>query len=144
VTEIQATVDLKDTTTKCKGNLHWVAQPHPGVEPTKVELRLYDRLFLSKVCAAVCCVACGWLLRRVWRCVWQDPGSMDTWLDDINPNSLQTITTAYADAGIADAKAGDKFQFERVGYFNTDPDSNAARLVFNRTVKLKETEKLKA
>ncbi len=120
VTEIQATIDTADTTSKCKGNLHWVAQPTPGVEPTRIELRLYDRLFNSK-----------------------DPSSLDDWLADINPKSLQVIKTAYADCGIAGAKDGDKFQFERVGYFSVDKDSKDGALVFNRTVKLKETnEKL--
>lgn len=120
VTEVQVEVDVNDKTTRCKGNLHWVAEPRPGVEPTKVELRLYDRLFTSK-----------------------DPGGMDGWLDDINQSSLEVVNGAYADVGVAGAKDMDKFQFERVGYFSCDSDSKDGHLVFNRTVKLKETEKLK-
>lgn len=118
--EVQAEVDLADKTTKCKGNLHWVAQPAPGVEPTRVELRLYDRLFDS-----------------------EEPGAMENWLEDINSSSLQSVAGALADSGVAGAKDMDKFQFERVGYFSCDVDSKAGVLVFNRTVKLKETEKEK-
>ncbi len=95
---------------KVKGTLHWVSAAHA----VPVELRLYERLFSNP-----------------------EPGSSDNYLDDLNPNSLQ-ITTGYAEPFLKSAKLEDRFQFMRIGYFCLDSDSTESKLVFNRTVSLKE------
>ncbi|KAL6007508.1 Glutamine--tRNA ligase, cytoplasmic [Asimina triloba] len=77
---------------KPKGVLHWVAQPSPGIEPLKVECRLFDKLFLS-----------------------ENPAELDDWLGDLNPSSKEVIPDAYAVPTLASAVLGDKFQFERLG-----------------------------
>ncbi|KAM9504751.1 glutamine--tRNA ligase [Salvelinus alpinus] len=98
---------------KPKAFIHWVS------EPQKCEIRLYERLFLHKNP--------------------EDPSEVPGgFLSDINPNSLQVIDSALVDISVSKAKVFDKFQFERVGYFALDPDSTADKLVFNRTVTLKE------
>ncbi|KAI3357597.1 hypothetical protein L3Q82_016012 [Scortum barcoo] len=85
----------------------------------ELECGLYDRLFLHKHP--------------------EDPSEVPNgFLSDINPNSLETISSALVDTSVKGAKVFDKFQFERVGYFSVDPDSTADKLVFNRTVTLKE------
>ena len=115
VEEIQVEV-VEPGSVKPKGVLHWVAQPKPGKEPLSVELRLYSSLFKSL-----------------------DPQSLGgKWLDDVDHDSKQIVTCAYASPVLADAKPGDKFQFERLGYFSVDPDSSDGKLVFNRTVTLRE------
>uniref|UniRef100_A0A7N6AFV4 glutamine--tRNA ligase n=1 Tax=Anabas testudineus TaxID=64144 RepID=A0A7N6AFV4_ANATE len=69
----------------------------------------------------------------------EDPSEVPNgFLSDINPNSLQVISSALVDTSVKGAKVFDKFQFERVGYFSLDPDSTADKLIFNRTVTLKE------
>jgi glutaminyl-tRNA synthetase len=60
------------------------------------------------------------------------------WRSNLNPNSLETIT-AQVEPSLKTAKPGDRFQFERHGYFTVDPDSIEGKLVFNRTVSLKDT-----
>uniref|UniRef100_A0A6Q2YJG1 Glutamine--tRNA ligase n=1 Tax=Esox lucius TaxID=8010 RepID=A0A6Q2YJG1_ESOLU len=98
---------------KPKAFIHWVS------EPKKCEVRLYERLFLHKNP--------------------EDPSEVPGgFLSDINPNSLQVIDCALVDCSVSKAKVFDKFQFERVGYFAVDPDSTEDKLVFNRTVTLKE------
>lgn len=99
---------------KVKSTIHWVAVDHA----IDSEIRLYDRLFLD-----------------------ENPGNVkDTdFMDLINHNSLEIIKSAKLEKGLSSAKAGDRFQFERKGYFTTDPDSIPERLVFNRTVTLRET-----
>ena len=79
-------------------------------------MRLYDRLFTV-----------------------ENPGADDTkdWLDELNPHALTTLQ-AKGEPLLADAKAGDRFQFERVGFFYADPDTTAGKPVFNRTVPLKD------
>ena len=57
----------------------------------------------------------------------------------LNPKSLEVLTTCRLEPSVRGAPAGDRFQFERLGYFCVDPDSTAGRLVFNRTVTLKDT-----
>ena len=59
--------------------------------------------------------------------------------DLINPHSLEVLTGAMVEPGLAGASAGSRFQFERLGYFVVDPDSSEGRLVFNRTVSLRDT-----
>lgn len=102
-----------DTNQKPKAFIHWVSQP------LICEVRLYDRLFLHKHPEDASEVPNGFL-------------------SDINHNSLQVISSAFIDTSVKGAKAFDKFQFERVGYFSLDPDTTADKLVFNRTVTLKE------
>jgi glutaminyl-tRNA synthetase len=62
-----------------------------------------------------------------------------TWLDLLNPNSLDVRTNCWVEPSVADANAGSRFQFERLGYFCVDPDSTSERLVFNRTVSLRDS-----
>ncbi|HEY0267941.1 MAG TPA: glutamine--tRNA ligase, partial [Methyloradius sp.] len=97
---------------KVKGNIHWVSAAHAYA----AEVRLYDRLFKEA-----------------------HPGAGDrNYLDDINPNSIKTIT-AQLELALKDAKPEDRFQFERHGYFVADQkDSVAGKSVFNRTVTLRD------
>jgi glutaminyl-tRNA synthetase len=96
-----------------KGVIHWVHAP----SAVPVEVRLYDRLF--KV---------------------ENPASEEgDFKDYINPDSLHVISNAVAEPWLAKAKQGDHFQFMRKGYFSVDPDSANGRLVFNRTVSLKDS-----
>ncbi|KAJ8622859.1 hypothetical protein MRB53_031388 [Persea americana] len=115
VVEIRAEYDPSKKI-KPKGVLHWVAQPSPGVDPLKVEVRLFDKLFLS-----------------------ENPAELDDWLADLNPHSEEVIPEAFAVSSLANAVLGDKFQFERLGYFSVDPDSTSEKLVFNRTVTLRDS-----
>ncbi|MFL5771555.1 MAG: glutamine--tRNA ligase/YqeY domain fusion protein [Flavisolibacter sp.] len=95
-----------------KGTLHWVEITHA----ITAEVRLYDRLF--KV---------------------EDPsGEEGDFKEYINPDSLQTVTTAYAEPSLKNAKLNDRYQFLRMGYFTLDNKDTYARLVFNRTVTLKD------
>ena len=82
-----------------------------------MEVRLYDRLFAVP-----------------------DPDVTEEgkdWLSNLNPDSLKVIT-AKAEPGLADAKPGEKYQFQRTGYFCVDTDSAPGKIVFNRTVTLKD------
>ncbi|KAJ0988083.1 hypothetical protein J5N97_006439 [Dioscorea zingiberensis] len=72
--------------TKPKGVLHWISQPSPGVEPFKVEVRLFEKLFLS-----------------------QNPAELEDWLSDLNPHSKEVTLDAYAVPALANAVVGDKF-----------------------------------
>lgn len=95
-----------------KGTIHWVSADHAKT----AEVRLYDRLFQV-----------------------EDPGSEDgDFKDYINPNSLQVLDTVYIEPDLANAKAGTPVQFMRKGYFTLDKNSTADKLVFNRTVTLKD------
>jgi glutaminyl-tRNA synthetase len=98
---------------KVKGNIHWVSANHAYA----AEIRMYDRLFKEA-----------------------HPGAGDRdYLDDINPNSVTTIT-AQLELSLKDAQPAESFQFERHGYFVADrKDSVAGKPVFNRTVTLKDT-----
>ncbi len=100
---------------KVKATLHWVSAD----QALSCEARLYDHLFGD-----------------------EDPGEVapgQDWRSAINPGSLEVISPAWVEPSVAGATAGARFQFERVGYFCVDPDSTADRLVFNRTVTLKDT-----
>lgn len=99
---------------KVRGTIHWVSAQH-AVSP---EIRLYDRLFLSP-----------------------EPGSgSDDFKADINPDSLEILTNCKLEPSLINAKASEHYQFERVGYFNVDPqDSREGSPVFNRTVTLRDT-----
>jgi glutaminyl-tRNA synthetase len=100
---------------KVKATLHWVSAPHA----LDAESRLYDVLFKRDRPEAV------------------DEG--DDWLSGFNPDSLVTAAGCKLEPSLAVAKPGDRFQFERKGYFACDPDSRPGRLVFNRTATLRDT-----
>jgi glutaminyl-tRNA synthetase len=100
---------------KVKGTLHWVSMAHA----LDAEVRLYDHLFTKPDPDEV------------------EPGK--TWLDNINPKSLEVLTGCKIEPSLAGAKLATRYQFERQGYFYVDPDSKPERLVFNRTVTLKDT-----
>jgi len=100
---------------RVKATLHWV--PAPYAFP--VEVRLYDRLFSV-----------------------EDPERVEagkSFLDSLNPHSLVTLQGCLAEPSLRRAAVGDRFQFERLGYFCVDPDSRPGALVFNRTVSLRDT-----
>jgi len=97
---------------KVKATLHWVSASHA----LDVEVRLYDRLFTSEM-----------------------PGAAGDYVADLNPRSLEVLTAAKLEPSVADAPPGTRYQFERLGYFCVDADSAPGRLVFNRTVTLKDT-----
>jgi glutaminyl-tRNA synthetase len=100
---------------KVKSTMHWVSAAHA----ISAEIRLYDKLF-SKA----------------------DPYDLEEGqdvLDNLNPNSLEIVTGAKLEPSLAQAGVGDRFQFERVGYFCVDPDSKQGALVFNRTLPLKDS-----
>ena len=99
---------------KVKSTIHWVSAQHA----VTAEVRLFDRLF-----------------RTI------DPNDVaegGSWKDNLNPDSLQVVT-AYLEPELGNAQLGDKYQFERLGYFALDPDTTADKLVFNRTATLKDT-----
>ncbi len=98
---------------KVKATLHWVSVEHSAV----AEVRLYENLFLSENPLA------------------HESGDFTK---DINPNSLEVLTDCRIEPALIDTKAGDKVQFERLGYFCKDADSTVADQVFNRTVTLKD------
>jgi glutaminyl-tRNA synthetase len=97
---------------KPKATLHWVAAGHA----IDCEVRLYDRLFKS-----------------------ENPEASGNFLDDLNPQSLQIVTHAKLEPSIRGAAPFAHYQFERLGYFSVDPDSSEEKIVFNRTVTLKDT-----
>ncbi|MBT4790682.1 MAG: glutamine--tRNA ligase, partial [Halobacteriovoraceae bacterium] len=97
---------------KVKGIIHWVN----AEDAVDVEVRLYDRLFKH-----------------------EQPGSVENYLDELNPDSLKIIN-AKVEPFLAKAKAGEQFQFERMGYFTVDEKlSSMAKPVFNKTVGLRDT-----
>lgn len=98
---------------KVKGTLHWVS----ATEALPVEVRLYDRLFTDAA---------------------PDGHKEKDFMEFLNPNSLEVIT-AYAEPSLANAKPGDRFQFQRLGYFVLDRDSKDGQQVFNRTVPLRDS-----
>jgi glutaminyl-tRNA synthetase len=119
ITEIYCTYDPESKSgeagsqRKVKGTLHWVSAPHA----IDAEVRLYDRLFVD-----------------------EDPaGHKETdFKEFINPDSLKVIAKAKLEPWLQKAMAGDKFQFQRLGYFCADKSSNSGHLIFNRTVGLRD------
>jgi glutaminyl-tRNA synthetase len=100
---------------KVKSTIHWVSSAHA----LSAEIRIYDKLFTKA-----------------------DPGDVEegrTFLDNLNPNSLEIVAEAKLEPSLANAKVEDRFQFERVGYFCLDSDSTSEKLVFNRTLPLKDS-----
>ena len=100
---------------KVKATIHWVSAAHALL----AEARLYDHLFSAEYP--------------------QEVAEGVNWKDTVNPASLEIVTGARVEPGLADAAAGDRFQFERLGYFCVDQDSRPGKLVFNRSVSLKDT-----
>ena len=98
---------------RVKATIHWVSAAHA----VEAEVRLYDRLFLAEV-----------------------PGADGRdFKEDLNPRSLEVLASCKLEPGLAAVRPGDRFQFERLGYFCADPDSRPGRPVFNRTVTLRDT-----
>ena len=100
---------------KVRGTIHWVSAAHA----VKVEVRLYDHLFAQI-----------------------DPGDVGdggSYLDTLNPRSLERLTGCMVEPSLEGAPVGGRYQFERLGYFCVDPDSTRQRLVVNRTVTLRDT-----
>ncbi|MFH4963833.1 glutamine--tRNA ligase/YqeY domain fusion protein [Gaetbulibacter sp. M235] len=121
ISEIHCTYDadsLSGTGTeaslrKLKGTLHWVSIKHA----VKAEVREYDRLFMDEA---------------------PDSHQDIDFLEFINPNSLK-IVDAFVEPSLLDAKIGDRFQFQRLGYFSVDKDTTSNHLVFNKIVGLRDT-----
>ena len=97
---------------KPKGTLHWLSAEHA----VPAEVRVYDRLFTRP-----------------------DPGAEGDPVDDLNPDSETVLDGCLVEAGLAELPVGETVQFERLGYFCPDPDSGPGRLVFNRTLGLKDS-----
>ena len=93
--------------------MHWVSISHA----IEVEVRVYDRLFNDEA---------------------PDSHKDKSFMDFVNPNSL-TVSKAFVEPYLASAKVGDRFQFQRLGYFNVDDDSTKDHLVFNKTVGLRDS-----
>ncbi len=111
--DAQTKSGMPEANRKVKGTLHWVSALHA----VKAEVRLYDRLFSVENPSA-------------------DPRDFRELL---NPDSLKVLTECYVEPSLLTAKPLDHFQFQRIGYFNLDPDSSAEKLIFNRTVSLKDS-----
>jgi glutaminyl-tRNA synthetase len=97
---------------KVKSTIHWVSAQHA----LRAEVRLYERLFTA-----------------------ENPDEGEDVNQVINPTSLETLTQCFLEPSLAEAQPGDKFQFERTGYFCVDLDSTPEKMVFNRTVTLKDS-----
>jgi glutaminyl-tRNA synthetase len=121
ITEIHATYDVDSKSgsgteasqRKVKGTIHWVSIPHAK----EAEVRIYDRLFTNES---------------------PDKDKEVDFKEFINPNSLKVIT-GYVEPSLVTSKELDHFQFQRLGYFCVDRDSTAEKLVFNKTVGLRDT-----
>jgi len=100
---------------KVKGTLHWVSAPHA----IEAEVRLYEHLFLTPDAGNV-------------------PDGQD-YTDNLNPNSLLRLTGCRVEKSLKNAAPFTRFQFERQGYFCVDPESSQDKLIFNRTVALRDT-----
>jgi glutaminyl-tRNA synthetase len=121
ITEIHCTYDplsksgsgTEESKRKVKGTLHWVSIKHA----IPAEIRLYDRLFTVEA---------------------PDADKEKDYLDFVNKDSLQTIT-GYVEPSLKDAKELEQFQFQRIGYFCVDKNTSEEKLVFNRTVTLRDS-----
>ena len=121
ITEVQCTYDPKsksgsgteESLRRVKGTLHWVSIKHA----LAAEIRLYDRLFTDES---------------------PDTHKDKDFMEFVNPESL-SIITGFVEPSLKDAKVEERFQFQRMGYFCVDPDSSSEKLVFNRTVGLRDS-----
>ena len=121
VTELRCTYDPDSKSgspgsgRKVRGTVHWVSAP----QSIPAEVRLYDHLFTK-----------------------EDPDEAEAGLDftsNINPDSLRTLTSCRLEPSLAEAQPGARYQFERLGYFCVDPNTEPGKPVFNRTVTLRDT-----
>ncbi len=119
VTEVYAEYDpltksgMPDSARKVKGTIHWVSSE----DCFDAEVRIYDRLFMV-----------------------EDPaGDERDFRELLNPDSLKVLNNCKIESYLKDAKASDKFQFQRIGYFCVDQDSTEQKMIFNRTVPLKDS-----
>ena len=121
ITEIQCTYDelsksgsgTPESTRRVKGTLHWVSAKHA----VPAEVRVYDRLFLDEA---------------------PDAHKDKEFMEFLNPDSLRTVN-ALVEPSLQTAKIGARFQFQRIGYFNVDDDTSSQKLVFNKTVGLRDS-----
>ena len=121
ITEIHVTYDedsrsgsgSEASQRKVAGTLHWVSIAHA----IEAEVRIYDRLFIDEG---------------------PDSHKDKNFLEFMNPSSLQ-IVTGFVEPSLSDVKSGEKFQFQRLGYFNVDKETSEGKIVFNKTVGLKDT-----
>jgi len=121
ITEIHCTYDADSLSgtgseaslRKVKGTLHWVSTKHA----IKADVREYDRLFMDEA---------------------PDSHQEIDFMEFINPDSLKLIN-AFVEPSLAEAKVGDRFQFQRIGYFNVDYDSKPSHIIFNKTVGLRDS-----
>lgn len=121
IIEVQCTYDPKsksgsgtpESLRRVKGTLHWVSTKHA----VPAEIRLYDRLFTHES---------------------PDTQKDKDFMEFINPNSLEVIT-GYLEPSLKDAKAGERFQFQRIGYFCVDRETAPEKLIFNKTVGLRDS-----
>ena len=121
ITEIHCTYDpltksgsgTEESKRKVKGTLHWVSVKHA----VKAEVRAYDRLFLDET---------------------PDGHKDKDFMEFVNPDSLEKIN-AFVEPSLQSANIGDRFQFQRLGYFNVDDDSTSKNLIFNKTVGLRDS-----
>jgi glutaminyl-tRNA synthetase len=121
IVEVQCTYDSKsksgsgteESLRKVKGTLHWVSIKHA----IKAEVRLYDRLFTDES---------------------PDTHKDKDFMDFVNQDSLKVIT-GFLEPSLKESKIGDRMQFQRLGYFCVDPDTNPEKLVFNKTVGLRDS-----
>jgi glutaminyl-tRNA synthetase len=96
---------------KVKGTIHWVSAAHA----VDAEVRIYENLFIV-----------------------EDPNQTEDFTANLNPNSLEALTDCKLEPSLANAAPGNRYQFERLGYFCADPDSTPGKPVFNRTIALKD------
>lgn len=121
ITEVQCTYDPatrggdSPDGRKVKGTIHWVCADRS----TSAEVRLYEHLFKSEFP--------------------EDAPEGQDWRVNLNPKSLEILKNARLEESLSNVRPGERFQFERLGYFNVDKESSAGSLVFNRTVTLKDT-----
>ena len=121
ITEIHCTYDPKsrsgsgteESKRKVKGTLHWVSVKYA----VPAEVRVYDRLFNDEA---------------------PDGHKDKSFMDFLNPDSLNVVN-AFVEPSLKEAKVGERFQFQRLGYFNVDDDSTTDKLAFNKTVGLRDT-----
>ena len=121
IIEIQCTYDplsksgsgTEESTRKVKGTLHWVSVKHA----LSAEVRVYDRLFSEEA---------------------PDSHKDKDFMDFLNPNSLEVLN-AFVEPSLQTAAVGERFQFQRLGYFNVDDDRTANQLIFNKTVGLRDS-----
>ncbi|AUC85572.1 glutamine--tRNA ligase [Polaribacter sp. ALD11] len=106
-------MDTEESKRKVKGTLHWVSIKHA----VKAEVRAYDRLFLDEA---------------------PDSHKDKDFMEFINPDSLEVIT-AFVEPSLQTAKIGERFQFQRMGYFNVDDDTTTDNLIFNKIVGLRDS-----